>query len=94
MGLTIRHDKEVDLAKGDAACQGVLQKNQAPVPLPLPRKRRFETGGGKYRSYWLSADYSKERNGVTMFAYEFAKALNRPGIPQGFITMSSRTRGA
>ncbi len=24
-----------------------------------------------------------------MFAYEFAKALKRPGIPQGFITMSS-----
>jgi len=24
-----------------------------------------------------------------MFAYEFAKTLNRPGIPQGFITMSS-----
>ena len=24
-----------------------------------------------------------------MFAYEFAKALNRPGIPQGFVTMSS-----
>ena len=24
-----------------------------------------------------------------MFAYEFAKALNRPGVPQGFITMSS-----
>ncbi len=28
-----------------------------------------------------------------MFAYEFAKALNRPGIPQGFITMSSGRGG-
>ena len=28
-----------------------------------------------------------------MFAYEFAKALNRPGIPQGFITMSSGQGG-
>ena len=58
-----------------------------------PRKRRFETGGGKYRSHWLTADFSKEGSGVTMFAYEFAKALNRPGIPQGFITMSSGQGG-
>ena len=28
-----------------------------------------------------------------MFAYEFAKTLNRPGIPQGFITMSSGQGG-
>jgi hypothetical protein len=41
----------------------------------------------------LSADFSKEGSGVTMFAYEFAKALNRPGIPQGFITMSSGQGG-
>jgi hypothetical protein len=58
-----------------------------------PRKRRFETGGGKYRSSWLSADYTTPGNGVTMFAYAFAKALNRPGIPQGFITMSSGQGG-
>jgi hypothetical protein len=58
-----------------------------------PRKRRFETGSGKYRSHWLTADFSKEGSGVTMFAYEFAKALNRPGIPQGFITMSSGQGG-
>ena len=60
---------------------------------PTPRKRRFETGSGKYRSHWLTADYSKEGGGVTMFAYEFAKTLNRPGIPQGFITMSSGRGG-
>jgi hypothetical protein len=41
----------------------------------------------------LSADFSKEGSGVTLFAYEFAKALNRPGIPQGFITMSSGQGG-
>ena len=28
-----------------------------------------------------------------MFAYKFAKALKRPGIPQGFITMSSGQGG-
>ena len=54
-----------------------------------PRKRRFETGGGKYRSSWLTADYSTAGKGVTMFAYQFAKTLNRRGIPQGFMTMSS-----
>jgi len=58
-----------------------------------PRKRRFETGGGKYRSSWMTADYSKADRGVTMFAYQFAKALNRQGIPQGFITMSSGRGG-
>jgi len=58
-----------------------------------PRKRRFETGGGKYRSSWMAADYSTAGKGVTMFAYQFAKALNRQGIPQGFITMSSGRGG-
>ncbi|MBT4224117.1 MAG: hypothetical protein HOD72_06585, partial [Opitutae bacterium] len=42
---------------------------------------------------WLTADFSREGSGVTMFAYEFAKVLNRPGIPQGFITMSSGSGG-
>lgn len=75
-----------------------------PAPMPLvrefrrrtkastfrtPRKRAFEIGGGRYRSSWTTADFSTEAKGVTMFAYEFAKALNRKGIPQGFITMSS-----
>lgn len=56
---------------------------------PTPRKRSFETGGGKYRSYWATADYSKPGQGVTTFAYHFAKTLGRKGIPQGFITVSS-----
>lgn len=54
-----------------------------------PRKRKFETGGGKYRSSWIAADFVSPERGVTMFAYHFAKALNRPGVAQGFITMSS-----
>lgn len=58
-----------------------------------PRKRQFETGGGKYRSYWADADFSKEGQGVTMFAYHFAKTLDRKGIPQGFMTMSSGRGG-
>ena len=57
---------------------------------PTPRKRGFEVGGDrKYRSFWQTADFTSADDGVTMFAYEFAKALNRPGIPQGFVTMSS-----
>ena len=58
-----------------------------------PRKRKFETGGGKYRSSWMAADFSVADQGVTMFAYHFAKTLNRKGIPQGFITMSSGRGG-
>jgi len=58
-----------------------------------PRKRRFETGGGRYRSSWMTADFSQADKGVTMFAYQFAKTLNRQGIPQGFITMSSGRGG-
>jgi hypothetical protein len=55
-----------------------------------PRERGFETGGDrKYRSIWLTADFKNPDDGVGMFAYEFAKALNRPDIPQGFVTMSS-----
>lgn len=56
----------------------------------LPRKRGFETGGDrKYRSIWLTADFKDPDDSIGLFAYEFAKALNRPGIPQGFVTMSS-----
>ncbi len=59
---------------------------------PVPRKRGFEVGGDrKYQSFWQTADF-KSDDCVTMFAYEFAKALNRPGIPQGFVTMSSGGR--
>lgn len=56
----------------------------------LPRKHGFETGGDrKYRSIWQTADFKNPDDSVGLFAYEFAKALNRPGIPQGFVTMSS-----
>jgi len=61
---------------------------------PTPRKRQFETGGGKYRSYWATADFSKEGQGVTMFAYTFAKTLGREGVPQGFMTMSAGRGGS
>lgn len=79
-----------------------------PEPLPLvrefkkrtkadkfetPRKRTFETGAGKYRSYWSDADFSQPDQGVTMFTYHFAKTLGREGIPQGFMTMSSGRGG-
>ncbi len=57
---------------------------------PTPRKRGFEVGGDRrYRSFWQTADFAAPDDGVTMFAYEFAKALNRPRIPQGIVTMSS-----
>lgn len=56
---------------------------------PTPRKRGFEVGGGKYRTFWQTADFTTADDCVSMFAYEFAKALNRPSIPQGFVTMSS-----
>ena len=58
-----------------------------------PRKRKFETGGGKYRSSWMTSDDWEGDRGVTMFAYHFANTLNRKGIPQGFITMSSGRGG-
>jgi hypothetical protein len=56
----------------------------------LPRKRGFETGGDrKYRSIWLTADFKNPDDSIGLFAYEFAKALNRPDIPQGLVIMSS-----
>lgn len=58
-----------------------------------PRKRKFETGGGKYRSSWMTTDSWEGDLGVTMFAYHFANTLDRKGIPQGFITMSSGQGG-
>ncbi len=87
-----QRDKEADLPMAMPLVREFCRKTSASA-FATPRKRRFETGGGKYRSHWLTADYSKEGNGVTMFAYEFGKALNRPGIPQGFITMSSGRGG-
>ena len=57
---------------------------------PVPRKRWFEVGRDqRYRSTWLTADETAAKYGFTMFAYHFAKAVNRSGVPQGFITMSS-----
>ena len=56
----------------------------------VPRKRGFEVGGDrKYQSFWQTAEFADAGDCVSMAAYEFAKALNRPGIPQGFVTMSS-----
>ncbi len=66
-----------------------FRRKTAASSFPTPRKRKFETGGGKYRSSWMGTDLWEGDRGVTMFAYQFAKALNRKGIPQGFITMSS-----
>ena len=57
---------------------------------PVPRKRGFEVGGDrKYQSFWQTADFADAGDCVSMAAYHFPKALNRPGIPQGFVTMSS-----
>ena len=87
-----RRAKEIELPGAMPLVREFCRKTKA-SSFTTPRKRRFETGSGKYRSHWLTADFSKEGSGVTMFAYEFAKALNRPGIPQGFITMSSGRGG-
>lgn len=70
-----------------------FKRKTAASSFPTPRKRRFETGGGKYRSSWMTAEFSEPGRGVTMFVYHFAKTLNRDGIPQGFITMSSGQGG-
>lgn len=70
-----------------------FRRKTAADSFPTPRKRKFETGGGRYRSSWMDAEFSNPERGVTMFAYHFAKTLNRKGIPQGFITMSSGRGG-
>lgn len=66
-----------------------FRRKTAASTFPTPRKRKFETGGGKYRSSWMTTDLWEGDRGVTMFAYHFAKTLGRERIPQGFITMSS-----
>jgi sialate O-acetylesterase len=87
-----RRNKEIDLPKTLPLVRE-FRRRTAASSFPTPRKRRFETGGGKYRTYWSAADFSKESTGVTIFAYEFAKALGRDGVPQGFMTMSSGRGG-
>lgn len=96
------------LLNGEMAFNSRAQGATPPTELPLvrefrrktsastfttPRKRKFETGGGKYRSSWMGTDDWEGDRGVTMFAYHFAKTLNRKGVPQGFITMSSGRGG-
>lgn len=71
-----------------------FRRKTAASTFTTPRKRQFETGGGRYRSSWMSADDWEGDHGITMFAWHFARTLNRPGIPQGFITMSSGTGGS
>ncbi|MGB1928659.1 MAG: sialate O-acetylesterase [Mariniblastus sp.] len=82
-------------AKEPTALPGVreFRRKTSASTFATPRKRKFETGGGKYRSSWMPADFSVDDRGVTMFAYHFAKTLNRKGVPQGFITMSSGRGG-
>ena len=87
-----RRNKEVELPKAMPLVRE-FRRRTAASSFPTPRKRRFETGGGRYRTYWSAADFTKETTGVTMFAYEFAKALNRSDVPQGFMTMSSGRGG-
>ena len=87
-----RRNKEAGLPKTLPLVREYRRRTKS-SSFATPRKRRFETGGGKYRTYWSVADFTKETTGVTMFAYEFATALNRKGIPQGFMTMSSGQGG-
>ena len=87
-----RRNKEINLPETLPLVRE-FRRRTAASSFPTPRKRRFETGGGKYRTYWSAADFSQESTGVTMFAYEFAKALGRDNIPQGFMTMSSGRGG-
>ena len=87
-----RRNKETGLPKTLPLVREYRRRTAA-SSFATPRKRRFETGGGKYRTYWSVADFTEETTGVTMFAYEFATALNRKGIPQGFMTMSSGQGG-
>ena len=70
-----------------------FRRKTAASTFPTPRKRKFETGGGKYRSSWMGTDNWEGDRGVTMFAYHFAKTLGRDTIPQGFLTMSSGQGG-
>jgi len=93
------------LLTSDPACDRRDKQATAPEPMPfvrefrrrtaasthpVPRKRGFEVGGDhRFQSFWQTADFAAADDSITMFAYHFAKALNRPGIPQGFVTMSS-----
>jgi hypothetical protein len=87
-----RRDKKAELPAAMPLVREFRRKTKASTST-TPRKRRFETGGGRYRSSWQTADYTKEDGGVTMFAYRFAQALKRPDVPQGFITMASGQGG-
>ena len=87
-----RRDKDATIPTAMPLVREFRRKTAA-SSFPTPRKRKFETGGGRYRSSWMSADFSVADQDVTMFAYHFAKTLGRKGIPQGFITMSSGRGG-
>jgi hypothetical protein len=89
----------MDRRDKDAATPGALplvrefRRRTAASTSPVPRKRGFEIGGDrKYQSFWQTANFADAGDCVSMFAYHFAKALNRPGIPQGIVTMSSGGR--
>ncbi len=87
-----RRDKDAEIPVALPLVREFRRKTSAST-FATPRKRKFETGGGKYRSSWMPADFSADDREVTMFAYHFAKTLNRKGVPQGFITMSSGRGG-
>lgn len=85
-------EKDAERPASQALLREFRRKTKASTN-PTPRKRDFEKGGGRFRSSWETADFSKDGTEITMFAYHFAKALGRENVPQGFMTMSSGRGG-
>ena len=77
-----QRDKDAELPKPMPLVREFKRRTKADR-FATPRKRRFETGGGKYRSYWATADFSKEGQGVTMLAYTLTKTVGRVRVRQG-----------
>ncbi len=54
-----------------------------------PRKLKMEIGGGKYVASWQPADFDEVGDPPSVFAYEFARQVQRPGVPLGLITLGA-----
>jgi hypothetical protein len=83
----------------------IPSKTQTPPPaLPLvrefrirtkarrfrePRKRRMEIGGGKYRSFWRTANLTEPKIDTTVAGYYFASQVQEVGVPVGVITLGA-----
>ena len=63
-----QRDKDATIPETMPLVREFRRKTKAST-FPTPRKRKFETGGGKYRSSWMTAEFASDTRGWVFVAW-------------------------